>query len=253
MTRARPDALYPPLAHFGRLAEVAAADSGRRPAGRAGRNPGAAAGARTPTAAESTPPAPMATPAAALRAPATAPPAPPPLFGGGRSTVAPESAAGAVESDLETPADEPVPEPVPSASAVSLAIPSGSGAISSPHRPSGRRRNLPRRYAAARRRASGCPRRRPWAPRLRIPAAGAAGAAAENSSTRGNCAKCPGDSSPTRGRPPPPPACRAAVASRPSALAPRTAGSSPRANSGRRLARAAGAVAGADGTASCRK
>ena len=40
-----------------------------------------------------------------------------------------------------------------------------------PHRPSGRRRNL---RADTRRRGgeSGCPRRRPWAPRLRIPAAG---------------------------------------------------------------------------------
>ena len=80
MTRARPDALYPPLAHFGGLAEVAAADSGEASGGTGGTEPrgrGRVATGANATAAESTP-APMATPAAALRAPATAPP--PPAF-----------------------------------------------------------------------------------------------------------------------------------------------------------------------------
>lgn len=82
MTRARPDALYPPLAHLGGLAEVAAADSGEASGGTGGTEPrgrGRGATGANATAAESTP-APMATPAAALRAPATAQPPPPPAF-----------------------------------------------------------------------------------------------------------------------------------------------------------------------------
>ena len=140
MTRARPDALYPPLAYLGGLAEAAPADSGEASGGAGGMEPQGAIGAigAAATGAESTP-APMATPAAALRAPATARPPPPPLFGGVRSTIAPESAAGAVEGDLETPsgagagADEPTPATATaSAAPVSSAAAPGSGDFITP-------------------------------------------------------------------------------------------------------------------------